>query len=164
MAGRACYRTDVACLRRREGGRRRRPTPIVQDQHRSEDATMLSELNQIVAPGPARTPAASVADTTLKAVAGTGVTATAAAQPLTHAAVEPGQALDRASRAALRAMFTDREVEISSFRDEGAGRVVYRVADRASGEVLLQSPPDALLRFFASARAALSEPLVSVEA
>ena len=72
--------------------------------------------------------------------------------------------LDRASRAAARAMFKDRDVEITSFQDEGTGRTVYRVADRSSGEVLHQSPPDALLRFFASARAALDEPLVAVEA
>jgi uncharacterized FlaG/YvyC family protein len=72
--------------------------------------------------------------------------------------------LDRASRAAARAMFKDRDVEITSFQDEGTGRTVYRVADRASGEVLHQSPPDALLRFFATPRAALSRPLVAVEA
>ena len=45
----------------------------------------------------------------------------------------PGEALDRASRAAARAMFRDREVEVTSFRDEGSDRIVYRVADRADG-------------------------------
>jgi hypothetical protein len=78
--------------------------------------------------------------------------------------VEPTQALDRASRAAARAIFEDRDVEVTSFRDQGTGRIVYRVADKASGEVLLQSPPDALLRFFASTRAALADPLLAVEA
>jgi hypothetical protein len=78
--------------------------------------------------------------------------------------IEPSQALDRASRAAARAMFERRDVEVTSFFDEGTGRTVYRVADRASGEVLLQSPPDALLRFFASARAAMAKPLVAIEA
>ena len=53
-----------------------------------------------------------------------------AADPLTRQAVEPAQALDRASRAAARAMFTDRDVEVTSFQDEGTGRIVYRVADR----------------------------------
>jgi hypothetical protein len=87
-----------------------------------------------------------------------------AANPLTRSAVEPSQLLDRASRAAARAMFQDREVEITSFLDEDTGRTVYRVADRSSGEVLHQSPPDALLRFFATTRAALNGPLVAIEA
>lgn len=79
-------------------------------------------------------------------------------------AVEPSQALDRASRAAARALFKDRDVEVTSFQDKGTGRIVYRVADRASGQVLHQSPPDALLRFFASARESLERPLVAVDA
>ena len=87
-----------------------------------------------------------------------------AIQPLTAQAVEPAQALDRASRAAARALFKDRDVEVTSFQDEGTGRIVYRVADRASGQVLHQSPPDALLRFFASARRSLERPLLAVEA
>jgi uncharacterized FlaG/YvyC family protein len=61
-------------------------------------------------------------------------------------------------------MFQDRDVEVTSFHDELAGRVVYQVADRASGEVLMQSPPDALLRFFASTREALAQHLVELEA
>ena len=58
-------------------------------------------------------------------------------------AVEPALALDRAAKAAARAVFEQREVEVTSFHDEGTGRVVYRVADLKSGEVLLQTPPDA---------------------
>jgi hypothetical protein len=77
-------------------------------------------------------------------------------------AVEPALALDRAAKAAARAVFEQREVEVTSFHDEGTGRVVYRVADLKSGEVLLQTPPDALLRFFASTREALAEPLVAM--
>ena len=87
----------------------------------------------------------------------------AALLPIPHS-VEPTQVLDRASRAAARAMFQDRDVEVTSFHDELAGRVVYQVADRASGEVLMQSPPDALLRFFASTREALAQHLVELEA
>ena len=87
----------------------------------------------------------------------------AAPQSIPHP-VEPTQMLDRASHAAARAMFKDRDVEVTSFHDELAGRVVYQVADRASGEVLMQSPPDALLRFFASTREALAEHLVELEA
>ncbi|MFO1048025.1 MAG: hypothetical protein U1E52_09030 [Geminicoccaceae bacterium] len=81
----------------------------------------------------------------------------------TAPAVEASQALDQASRAAARALFWGRDVEITSFQDQGTGRVVYRVADRASGQVLHQSPPEALLRFFASARQSLERPLVAVE-
>ena len=55
-------------------------------------------------------------------------------------------------------------MEVTSFQDEGTGRVVYRVADRKSGEVLHQSPPDALLRFYASSREGRDRPLVAVEA
>ena len=50
-------------------------------------------------------------------------------------------------------MFPEREVEVTSFHDRASGRIVCTVADRRSGEVLMQSPPDALLRFFASTRA-----------
>ena len=61
-------------------------------------------------------------------------------------------------------MFAEREVEVTSFHDRASGRMVCTVADRRSGEVLMQSPPDALLRFFASTRAMLAEPLVAVDA
>ncbi|MCS6781265.1 MAG: hypothetical protein NZ555_16360 [Geminicoccaceae bacterium] len=86
-----------------------------------------------------------------------------AAPRVTAAAVEPVQPVERAIEAAASALFGDREIEVEGFRDEASGRYVYRVADRRSGEVLIQSPPDALLRFFASARAALG-PFVAVEA
>jgi hypothetical protein len=82
----------------------------------------------------------------------------------TGSVVDPGEVLDRASRAAARAMFPNREVDVTSFRDEGSDRIVYRVADRETGRVLVQSPPDALLRFYASARQALAEPLLALEA
>ena len=91
----------------------------------------------------------------------------AAARPLdamSRCAVAPTQAVDRAAHAAGRAMFPEREVEVTSFHDRASGRIVCTVADRRSGEVLMQSPPDALLRFFASTRAMLTEPLVAVDA
>ena len=75
-----------------------------------------------------------------------------------------GDALDRAIRAAAHAMYPGRQVEVTSFRDEASNRIVYRVADRDTGRVLVQSPPDALLRFYASARQAMAEPLVTLEA
>lgn len=125
---------------------------------------MLTELNPLTAPPAARAITSGPTELRPVAVAGVGATRAVAADPLTRQAVEPSQVLDRASRAAARAMFKEREVEITSFLDEGTGRTVYRVADRSSGEVLHQSPPDALLRFFASSRAALDQPLVAVEA
>lgn len=76
------------------------------------------------------------------------------------AAIQP---VERAIRLAASTLFRDREVEVQGFRDAASGRFVYRVADRRSGEVLVQLPPEALLRFFASARDAL-EPLVRIEA
>lgn len=89
--------------------------------------------------------------------------AQAATPRATTVAVDPVQPVERAIETAARSVFGDREVEVSGFRDEASGRFVYRVADRRSGEVLVQSPPEALLRFFASARAALG-PFVAVEA
>jgi hypothetical protein len=88
------------------------------------------------------------------------VSTAAAAAPESVAAIRPvGQSIQLAASA----LFRDREVEVQGFRDAGSGRFVYRIADRRSGEVLIQSPPDALLRFFASARDALG-PLVRIEA
>jgi hypothetical protein len=82
----------------------------------------------------------------------------------TAPSVEPSEALDRAVRLTARRMFAAAELDVTNFRDEATGRIVYRIADRSSGEVLVQSPPDELLRFWASARAALAEPgLVDVE-
>ena len=91
----------------------------------------------------------------------------AVAQPLdamSRCAVAPTQTVDRAAHAAGRALFPEREVEVTSFHDSASGRIVCTVADRRSGEVLMQSPPDALLRFFANTRDALAEPLLAVEA
>lgn len=86
--------------------------------------------------------------------------APAAAQAGAAATVPP---VERAIQLAASALFRDREVEVQGFRDAGSGRFVFRVADRRSGEVLMQEPPEALLRFFASARDALG-PLVRIEA
>jgi hypothetical protein len=78
-------------------------------------------------------------------------------------AVEPAQAIESAARAAAQALFFGREVVVSGFHDTGSGRHVHRIADRFSGETLLQSPPAALLRFYASSRAQAA-PRVAVEA
>ena len=124
-------------------------------------------LNDVTSVGATtRVPVAGSGDlrgTDAAAVPPPASTQPAALQSIPHP-VEPTQALDRASRVAARAMFQDRDVEVTSFHDELAGRMVYQVADRASGEVLMQSPPDALLRFFASTREALAQHLVELEA
>ncbi|TVQ29934.1 MAG: hypothetical protein EA356_15575 [Geminicoccaceae bacterium] len=56
-----------------------------------------------------------------------------------------------AVQAAFKALSSSKSLEISSFHDEGTGRYVVRVADRDSGRILIQTPPDDLLRFLASA-------------
>jgi hypothetical protein len=61
------------------------------------------------------------------------------------AAAEVGRQLD-----------TPRGVQIRSFHDEASGRYVYQVEDTFTGELLTQLPPEELLRFFASLRAASS--------
>lgn len=71
--------------------------------------------------------------------------------------------LERVVTQAARERFPDRDVAVESFYDQASGRYVHRIADNESGEVLLQTPPDELLRFFASGREALNEPLVRFE-
>jgi len=88
-----------------------------------------------------------------------------ASASVSHAA-NPAGAQGSVERSLLRAastLFPERAVRVEGFRDEASGRFVYRVADRVSGEVLLQMPPEALLRFFASAQEALG-PLLEIEA
>jgi hypothetical protein len=136
-----------------------RPAPAL-----SEEAAMPSELSVVGAPVTARPTGSGHAEPRPAMPAATAAVCVPVTGRLTAQAVEPSQALDRASRAAARALFKDHDVEVTSFQDEGTGRIVYRVADRASGQVLHQSPPDALLRFFASARESLERPLVAVEA
>ena len=78
--------------------------------------------------------------------------------------VDAGQRLDEVAEKAARSMFPDRDVRVESFHDEQTGRFVYRVADKDSGQVIHQSPPDQLLRFFASNRQPDEGPLVHLEA
>lgn len=81
------------------------------------------------------------------------------------------QAVEAVHRAAMRAaheLFGARAVEVESFFDEGSSRLVYRVADRFTGEVLVETPPEELLRFYASSRRAseageAARPLLAVE-
>jgi hypothetical protein len=61
---------------------------------------------------------------------------------------DPAAAADAVARALARRDHLD----VRSFHDDTTGRFVTRVSDRWSGRVLLQTPPDEILRFLASAR------------
>ena len=56
-----------------------------------------------------------------------------------------------AAEAVAKALAGSDNLDVRSFHDEGSGRFVTRVADKWSGRVLIQTPPDDLLRFLASA-------------
>jgi uncharacterized FlaG/YvyC family protein len=91
------------------------------------------------------------------------ISAEPAAVPAAPGDGGPDAVRQAASRAA-EALFRDRDVSVESFYDEGSGRAVYRVADRVTGEILVETPPEELLRFFASARERPGSPLVALEA
>ena len=75
-----------------------------------------------------------------------------------------GTKLERLVEQAARDLFPGREVAVESFFDEASGRYVHRIADGESGELLLQTPPDELLRFFASGREPYGQPLLDIDA
>lgn len=78
--------------------------------------------------------------------------APAAAMPDgTAAAGSERPLLDAALRVAPN-LYPHRDVEVTTRIDEPTGRTVVRIADRASGQVLTQTPPEDLLRFYAAAR------------
>jgi hypothetical protein len=60
--------------------------------------------------------------------------------------------LDEQITRAAGALFAGREVAVETRHDEATGRVVVRIRDRASGEVMAQMPPEELLRFWAAVR------------
>lgn len=72
--------------------------------------------------------------------------------------------LEQIVEQAARELFPGREVAVQSFFDKDSGRYVHRIADTQSGELLLQTPPDELLRFFASGREPYGEPLLEIDA
>ncbi|MFW5681301.1 MAG: flagellar protein FlaG, partial [Pseudomonadota bacterium] len=80
-----------------------------------------------------------------------GVPVAPEAEPKTPAMERVAPSTLEAAQAAFKALATSQSLEITSFHDEGTGRYVVRVADRDSGRVLIQTPPDDLLRFLASA-------------
>lgn len=94
----------------------------------------------------------------------------AVSRPATGPATRPADlvsgddALHAAATRAASALYGDREVEVSSFHDERTGRMVHRIADPYSGQVLMQSPSDELLRFYASSRASADRPLLAIDA
>ena len=75
-----------------------------------------------------------------------------------------GGKLEQIVEQAARELFPGREVAVQSFYDKDSGRYVHRIADGASGELLLQTPPDELLRFFASGREPYGAPLLEIDA
>ncbi|MFO1035252.1 MAG: flagellar protein FlaG [Geminicoccaceae bacterium] len=79
-----------------------------------------------------------------------------AAQPT--AGSDLPQAVQQAAARAVRDLYREREVAIESFRDEGTGRLVYRVTDQRTGELLTQTPPDELLRFWAASQDRVGDP------
>jgi uncharacterized FlaG/YvyC family protein len=90
----------------------------------------------------------------------------AAVQPAVgKGADEPAAAkLERIVEQAARELFPGREVAVQSFFDKESGRFVHRIADGESGELLMQTPPDELLRFFASGREPYGQPLLDIDA
>lgn len=117
---------------------------------------------------PASIPSAAAAGTPARPEAGLAPAPRSAPPPTTDrmAASEAGHghALDDAAAEAGRALFPEREVDVNGFYDEASHRFVYRVADRRTGEVLIQTPPDELLRFYASARADDASPILKLRA
>jgi uncharacterized FlaG/YvyC family protein len=97
-----------------------------------------------------------------------------AGRPVLQTAVQPaigkpvgqpaGSKLEQIVEQAARGLFPGREVAVQSFYDKDSGRFVHRIADGESGELLLQTPPDELLRFFASGREPFGQPLLEIDA
>ena len=76
---------------------------------------------------------------------------------------DAAQALNKAVEEAASTMFPGRDIQVQSHKDESSGRFVFRVADKQSGRVIHESPPEALLRFFASGRDPEGGPIVHVD-
>lgn len=72
------------------------------------------------------------------------------------AADNPGQLQgDQQEGARLKALITDPNHRLSTQPDEVTGRVVLRVEDRATGELVEQYPAEELLRLYAAMRGSL---------
>lgn len=65
----------------------------------------------------------------------------------------PGQLSgDEQAGARLKALMTDPNLRVSTQPDKATGRVVLRIEDRATGEMVEQYPAEALLRLYAAMR------------
>lgn len=73
-----------------------------------------------------------------------------APSPVAHAA--PARGLEHELERAAALAHRDRDVTVETRRDEATDRLVVRVRDRRTGEVVAQYPPEELLRFWAAAR------------
>lgn len=98
------------------------------------------------------------------AAGSTAARAAGAASLQVPVAASNEQALHTAVSHAASALYGDREVDVASFHDESTGRMVHRITDRHSGRVLMQSPSEDLLRFYASTRASADRPLLAIDA
>lgn len=105
----------------------------------------------------------AVAEATVRGADPTRAAADRAARRVREVS-EAGADMGTLATRAARELFAGREVDVQSFRDEATGRMVYRVTDRRSGEVLTQTPPDELLRLYAALRQPPDGPLLRVEA
>ena len=62
---------------------------------------------------------------------------------------------DQQAGARLKALITDPNLRVSTQPDAVTGRVVLRIEDRATGEMVEQYPAEALLRLYAAMRDSL---------
>jgi hypothetical protein len=77
---------------------------------------------------------------------------------------DPGAQMLELARRVAADRFPARSLATETYCDGDTGRVIYRVSDRLTGEVLMQEPPEDLLRFYAVSRGAADRPLLSIDA
>lgn len=115
-----------------------------------------------IRPAPPPAPAAPAGDRPLPVRTSAPPTAppVAAVPPRAVQPVRPGSGADRPRldlprmlQEAAELRHSGREVRVRLERDEAAERVVVRVEDPRSGELVAQYPPEELLRFYAAVRA-----------
>lgn len=80
--------------------------------------------------------------------------------PKTVADIKPADTEDLQKAETLRALISNKNMELKTYHDEASGRSVLEVSNQATGEVVSQYPSDELLRIYA----ALREPLIDKSA
>lgn len=80
--------------------------------------------------------------------------------PKTVVDIKPAEAENLKKAETLRALISDKNMELKTYHDEASGRSVLEVSNQATGEVVSQYPSDELLRIYA----ALREPLIDKSA